>query len=111
MFIDGLCFDGEYPGVSGDAGAEVTAHIAEGYNKLARQRQARDAVMDDLRTTRIAEMLAIANKLTALNHDVTRLVLHDSDNGALKLLQLRLRHAEEYASLIYQDRLKEACNG
>lgn len=109
MFHDDLCFDGEEGRVGTDPGADRTAKIAASWNELARQRHAREVMVNDLRTTRLVQLLNVANKLTALSHDLTNLTLHD-DNVSLKLLQHRLAKAERLAEDIYEHEL-EAANG
>ena len=114
MFIDDLCFGSELPGVSDDAGAEVTAHIAEGYNRLARQRQARDKRMDDVRTTRLATIRNIADEFTRIDGQLNYLIATaENDEGALQLLRNQVTHAKERAVFIHAEYAKrsEVTNG
>lgn len=105
MFIDDLSFDGEYPGVSGDPGAEAAAKAFAFWNRQAQMRHAQEAKMsDDIRTQRLVKLLSIANTLTHINGEINNLILSaENDEGALKLLQVKIQHAEEYADLIRRD--------
>lgn len=105
MFIDDLSFDGEYPGVSGDPGAEAAERAFRQWNELERQRHAKEAEMEnDIRTRDLVKLLNIANSLTYINNELNSLILSaENDAGALKLLQIKIQHAEEYADLIRRD--------
>lgn len=100
FLIDDLSFDGEQL-LGTDPGADRTARMAWLWNELARQRHVREAEMDDVRTQRLARLMAVGNLLEAAEREVKTLYLAMDQNAVdedMERLLDKVQNAKGFAS-------------